>query len=251
MFLCLQFHFPPSSSCVSRCISTLLHCYCWCGFLKSAWFTCCDLFITSQIVLLDCREWHVGISPLTYNCSHWNKRVFRTCEYRGSITTFAIREIRLLSFVEWKRESPQRAYIVEVGDRSSSYGCREKKGPEVFSSGLNVGSGQGLRLSPQGWMWSRDKVRGSLIGVEFELGSRPEALFSKFNVSSEHGLRLFPHDWMWVNWYLKFIIYLRHSWCGGTRVMILLKVKILTTTDTPTLCLVGACREREAREQSC
>ena len=38
---------------------------------------------------------------------------------------------------------------MEVGERSGSCGRQGKKGPEVFSSELNVNSGQGARLSPR------------------------------------------------------------------------------------------------------
>jgi len=44
---------------------------------------------------------------------------------------------------------------MEVRERSGSCGYREKKGPEVLSSGSNVSSGQG---------------RGFLFDVECELG---------------------------------------------------------------------------------
>ena len=39
---------------------------------------------------------------------------------------------------------------MKVKGGSGKCGCREKKGHEVFSSGLNVSSGQGPMLSPRG-----------------------------------------------------------------------------------------------------
>ena len=74
----------------------------------------------------------------------------------------------LLSYVQWKRESSQRAYVVEVRERSGSCRYQGKKWPKVPSLGLNVSSGQGPRLSFRGWMWARGKAWGSLLGVECE-----------------------------------------------------------------------------------
>jgi len=65
-----------------------------------------------------------------------------------------------MSCVQWKRESPRRAYDVKVGERSGSCGCWENNGPEVLFSGSNVSLGQGMRFSPRG------------LNVSLEQGSR-------------------------------------------------------------------------------
>ena len=155
----------------------------------TARFACWVLFITAQIAMLYYWDWHVEISATIYNCPHWNRRVFRMWGYRDSITVFMIRETLPLSCVQWKRESPRRAYGVNAGERFNSCGCRGKKESEILSSarcsllGSNVSSGQGSRLSPRVKCELGTKARASLIGVECELGARSEALSSGLNVS--------------------------------------------------------------------
>ena len=102
----------------------------------TAWFARWDLFITAQIVVLYCWDWHAEISTTIHNCSHWNKRVFRTWGYHGNITTFAIQEILLLSCVRWKRKATQRAYVRYERDRVVA----------------DVGKRNSPRSSPRDWM---------------------------------------------------------------------------------------------------
>ena len=52
------------------------------------------------------------------------------------------------------------------------------------------------RSSPRDRLWTRDKARGSLLGVECELETRFRALFSRANASLKKGPRLSPHERM-------------------------------------------------------
>ena len=54
---------------------------------------------------------------------------------------------------------------------------------------------------------------------------------------------------MRVNWYLEFVVYLRHSSCSGTRVAVLGSAQILTTTDTPAFAIARV-MGGESEEQS-
>ena len=145
--------------------------------------------ITAQIVVLYCWDWHAEISATIHNCPHWIRGVFRTWGYRDNITNFAIREALLLSCVQWK--SRRDLVVTDFGER------------------------KGARSSLRGSMWAWGKTRGSLLGVEHDVGARPETLLSMENVD---------------NWYLEFVVHLWYSWCGATHVAILGSDHILTTT---------------------
>jgi len=108
---------------------------------------------------------------------------FRTWEYHGCIIIFAIWETLLLRCIQWRRESPRRAYVVEVWERSVSLDVRKTKGP---------------RSSPRGWMWARDKPRGSLLGDECELGASPEVLSLELNRSQLVSRVCFPLETLLV-----------------------------------------------------
>jgi len=84
------------------------------------------------------------------------------------------------------------------------------EGAEFLSSGSNVNSGQGPRLS--------FRVDYKFIGLS-------------------------PRSWMWINWYLKFVACLGALLVRLTRVAILGSNQILTTTDAPLFPLSLSSRE--------
>ena len=92
--------------------------------------------------------------------------------------------------------------------RSDSYGCRVWKGPEVLSSGSDVNSGQGPRLSfrieckfeanlgalSSGLNVSSSEPRGSLLGVGCESIGIP-SLLSAWETPSVVEMCRYPGEW--------------------------------------------------------
>jgi len=148
-------------------------------------FACWDLFITAQIAVLYCSDWHAEISATIHNYPHWNRRVFRTWRYRAGITTFMIWERTVSRGSGNLREEPMSwrsgrdLVVADVGERkglrSSPRGQMwdQNKAQGSLSSGLNVISGQGSRHSRRSWMWARGKARPLFSGLNVISGQCP------------------------------------------------------------------------------